>query len=142
MKIVLNLFLFLIDLLISLLFCLFLFYENKIDFENKLLKNIKTFRRNKMKLKFLTPVIGSLVVVGFLSGCSEEKAKTVEYYKQNIPEAEARQKECKAAKELTQIQIEDCKNAGAALYAESFKKGPGDDSRIYSLEESKKRLGF
>ncbi|CUU75040.1 plasmid-related lipoprotein [Campylobacter hyointestinalis] len=95
-----------------------------------------------MKLKFLTPVIGSLVVVGFLSGCSEEKAKTVEYYKQNIPEAEARQKECKAAKELTQIQIEDCKNVGAALYAESFKKGPGDDSRVYSLEESKKRLGF
>ncbi|CUU70031.1 EexN family lipoprotein [Campylobacter hyointestinalis] len=93
-------------------------------------------------MKFLTPVIGSLVVVGFLSGCSEEKAKTVEYYKQNIPEAEARQKECKAAKELTQIQIEDCKNARAALYAESFKKGPGDDSRIYSLEESKKRLGF
>ncbi len=33
-------------------------------------------------MKFLTPVIGSLVVVGFLFGCSEEKAKTVEYYKQ------------------------------------------------------------
>lgn len=23
-----------------------------------------------------------------------------------------------------------------------LKKGPGDDSRVYSLEESKKRLGF
>ncbi|CUU89257.1 EexN family lipoprotein [Campylobacter hyointestinalis] len=92
-------------------------------------------------MKFLTPVIGSLVVVGFLSGCSEEKAKTVEYYKQNIPEAEARQKECKAAKELTQIQIEDCKNAGAALYAESFKKGTGTHN-LMSTEEAKKILGF
>ncbi|WP_265340866.1 hypothetical protein [Campylobacter fetus] len=38
--------------------------------------------------------------------------------------------------------MRDCENASAALYAESFKKGPGDDSRVYSLEESKKRLGF
>ncbi|EDO9794471.1 EexN family lipoprotein [Campylobacter fetus] len=94
-------------------------------------------------MKFLTPVIGSLLFAGFLVGCGEEpKAKTVEYYKQNIPEAEARSKECKAAKELTQIQIEDCKNADAALYAESFKKGTGDDSNRISIEESKKRLGF
>ncbi|EGK8073710.1 EexN family lipoprotein, partial [Campylobacter fetus] len=84
-----------------------------------------------------------LLFAGFLVGCGEgPKAKTVEYYKQNIPEAEARSKECKAAKELTQIQIEDCKNADAALYAESFKKGTGDDSNRISIEESKKRLGF
>ncbi len=90
-------------------------------------------------MKVLTGVVFSVVLVG----CGEEpKAKTVEYYKQNIPEAEARSKECKAAKELTQIQIEDCKNADAALYAESFKKGTGDDSNRISIEESKKRLGF
>ncbi|EGK8073932.1 EexN family lipoprotein [Campylobacter fetus] len=94
-------------------------------------------------MKVLTGVVFSVVLVGFLVGCGEEpKAKTVEYYKQNIPEAEARSKECKAAKELTQIQIEDCKNADAALYAESFKKGTGDDSNRISIEESKKRLGF
>lgn len=50
-------------------------------------------------MRILIPVIGSLLFAGFLVGCGEEpKAKTVEYYKQNIPEAEARSKECKAAK--------------------------------------------
>ncbi|WP_158004636.1 EexN family lipoprotein [Campylobacter fetus] len=94
-----------------------------------------------MKLKFLAPVIGSLLFAGFLVGCSEEKAKTVEYYKQNIPEAETRSKECKAAKELTQMRMRDCENASAALYAESFKKGTGTHN-LRSLEESKKELGF
>uniref|UniRef100_UPI0013D24FBA EexN family lipoprotein n=1 Tax=Campylobacter fetus TaxID=196 RepID=UPI0013D24FBA len=68
-----------------------------------------------------------LIFAGFLVGCSEEKAKTVEYYKQNIPEAETRSKECKAAKELTQMGMRDCENASAALYAESFKKGTGSN---------------
>uniref|UniRef100_UPI0013D7927A EexN family lipoprotein n=1 Tax=Campylobacter fetus TaxID=196 RepID=UPI0013D7927A len=75
-------------------------------------------------MKFLTPVIGSLLFAGFLVGCSEEKAKTVEYYKQNIPEAETRSKECKAAKlgavnaEIT-IEINDQQKITAIITNES-----------------------